>query len=237
MNGQSSGRVYATRATCGAQLRAKPAGTLCGKRPMKGRTRCELHGGESPRGPEHPRFMHGKYSDYIPADLERLAVYGANHPELLRMNGELDMLDRRAAQLMRRLQTGESAKRWTDAQELARAVLSFREMGDGEELDDAISELCSIVLGAPIDDSIWGELRQTWDLRRRIARVETQRMQAEQQTITIGELMAIIAAIMAIFRGRCDDPQTLSLVNQDLRDLLNREAPGQEYVEGEAVAV
>lgn len=44
---------------CGARLRGKDAGKFCGDDPAKGRTRCRIHGGASPRAAAHPRFVHG----------------------------------------------------------------------------------------------------------------------------------------------------------------------------------
>lgn len=44
---------------CGARLRGKLAGKFCGEDPVKGRTRCRVHGGASPRAAAHPRFIHG----------------------------------------------------------------------------------------------------------------------------------------------------------------------------------
>lgn len=47
---------------CGARLRGKLAGRFCTEDPAKGRTRCRVHGGASPRSTEHPRFKHGLFS-------------------------------------------------------------------------------------------------------------------------------------------------------------------------------
>jgi hypothetical protein len=54
---------------CGARTRA---GAACRRPPARGRTRCNLHGGKSPRGRSHPRFLHGRYSKFTLAGRERL---------------------------------------------------------------------------------------------------------------------------------------------------------------------
>lgn len=46
---------------CGAKNRA---GEPCRALAIKGRTRCRLHGGRSPAGIGHPRYVHGFYSRY-----------------------------------------------------------------------------------------------------------------------------------------------------------------------------
>jgi len=44
---------------CGAKTRL---GNPCRKPPLRGRTRCSLHGALSPRGEEHYRFTSGKFT-------------------------------------------------------------------------------------------------------------------------------------------------------------------------------
>src|SRR5262249_55581059 len=48
---------------CGAKLRGKNA--VCKRRPLKGRKRCRLHGGNTPAGVASPHFRHGRRSKYL----------------------------------------------------------------------------------------------------------------------------------------------------------------------------
>jgi hypothetical protein len=47
-------------------------GGKCQNMPMQLGGRCRMHGGAALRGPEHPRYKHGKYSKYRPVDLNEL---------------------------------------------------------------------------------------------------------------------------------------------------------------------
>jgi hypothetical protein len=47
------------RLDCGAKTRQ---GTPCKRDVSPGRNRCNLHGGKSPRGKDHPRYKHGYYT-------------------------------------------------------------------------------------------------------------------------------------------------------------------------------
>jgi len=58
---------YADR--CGAKTRN---GGKCQNMPRQLGGRCRMHGGNSLRGPEHPRYKDGKYSKYKPVDMEAL---------------------------------------------------------------------------------------------------------------------------------------------------------------------
>lgn len=44
---------------CGAKTRG---GGTCKRAPLKGKTRCKLHGGATPSGPANANFKHGRYA-------------------------------------------------------------------------------------------------------------------------------------------------------------------------------
>src|SRR5436853_5714841 len=67
---------------CGAKTRN---GGRCQNAPRQLGGRCRMHGGNSLRGPAHPRYKEGKYSKYKPVEpmeLDELLAYWANQPPL-----------------------------------------------------------------------------------------------------------------------------------------------------------
>jgi len=70
------------RPKCGAQLRGRPAGELCERIAMTGKTRCQAHGGastgaKSPEGKaaqRHNALKHGVYLSTIGACMEKLGI-------------------------------------------------------------------------------------------------------------------------------------------------------------------
>lgn len=62
---------------CGAKTRN---GGTCQNMPRQLGGRCRMHGGNSLRGPEHPRYKEGKYSKYKPVDIDELLAYWAEQP-------------------------------------------------------------------------------------------------------------------------------------------------------------
>ena len=78
---------YADR--CGAKTRQ--AGR-CQNMPMQIGGRCRMHGGGALRGPEHPRYKHGKYSKYPPPmELDDLIAYWATQPDPLADFPQVDL--------------------------------------------------------------------------------------------------------------------------------------------------
>lgn len=50
--------------------KAKSTGQQCRRNAMSGSTKCYVHGGATPRGVASPHYRHGRYSKYVPKDLE-----------------------------------------------------------------------------------------------------------------------------------------------------------------------
>lgn len=208
--------------------RANGSGEHCGAWAVRGRRVCKMHGGLTPApGPGHPAYKHGRYSKVTPRGIAALYHAGLSDPRLLEMNDELALLDARAAQLLNRAATGESEARWTLVQEAMRAVLSFQAQGDADNLDDAIGELGKLVF-AGSDYDAWREVIAVIDARRKVANTERSRLQAAQQTITIAQLMAMMAALSGIINSRVTDPVLKSEIADDIRRLLMREGHAAE---------
>lgn len=91
-----------TTKICGAKNRQ---GSPCQKFPLRGRTRCRLHGGLTPRGIASPHFKTGRYSNYLPdrlvSDYERLAGEAGS----LDFREELAVVEARLSELMCELHT------------------------------------------------------------------------------------------------------------------------------------
>jgi hypothetical protein len=68
---------------CGARLRGADAGRFCSDAPVKGRTRCRVHGGASLRAAAHPRTTHGMRSRGAAAPEILVAPFGEEERRLI----------------------------------------------------------------------------------------------------------------------------------------------------------
>ncbi len=89
---------------CGAKTRR---GSPCQRRPARGRNRCKLHGGATPRGIGSPHFKTGKYSKYRPD--RRISDYHkiSGDEELRSLRQELILIDAHIKELLQSLNTIE----------------------------------------------------------------------------------------------------------------------------------
>jgi hypothetical protein len=187
-----------------------------------GRKFCKWHGGKVPVGKDHPNFKHGKYSPYMPKQLQATYEAGLADPELIELRNEIALVDSRIQDLLRRSNWGESAKKWRQAQEAIRAVLTFQDQDDPESMAEAISECASILLG-PSDHDAWAEILTTLSERRKLTDSERRRLEAANQVVTVAQLMNLAGAIGHLIRNTVEDAVTRRELADGLRRLMVRE--------------
>ncbi len=85
---------------CGAKTRQ---GNPCQLPPARGRTRCRLHGGATPRGRASPHFKTGKYSSFLPDRLIGRYEEGQAAADLRSLRSEIALLQVRIIELLGQL--------------------------------------------------------------------------------------------------------------------------------------
>ena len=85
---------------CGAKTRQ---GNPCQRSPARGRTRCRLHGGATPRGRASPHFKTGKYSSLLPDRLIGRYEEGQAAADLRSLRSEIALLQVRIIELLGQL--------------------------------------------------------------------------------------------------------------------------------------
>lgn len=141
-------------------------------------------------------------------------------PDVLAMHEELAVLLARIADLLARVDTGESGAHWrgirqgladvrraTQRQDTAAAAAALREM---ERLAD---------LGVA-DYRAWQEVLTTIELYRRLVDTERRRLEAAQQMITTDRSMLLVAALVDAVRRHVDDRRVLDAIGRELDRLV-----------------
>jgi len=85
---------------CGAKTRQ---GNPCQRSPARGRTRCRLHGGATPRGRASPHFKTGKYSKFLPHRLIGRYKEGQTDPDLRGLKSDIAIVQVWIIELLQQL--------------------------------------------------------------------------------------------------------------------------------------
>ena len=96
---------------CGAKT---VAGGTCKRAPMPN-GRCYRHGGATPSGPASPHFLHGRYSNVLPARLRERFEVAQQDPDLFNLRAEIGLVDARIEEMLGGLAPdSETAQCWDD---------------------------------------------------------------------------------------------------------------------------
>lgn len=209
MNGQA----------CGAKTRA---GTPC-RRPAMMNGRCDKHGGKSPGGIASPRTKHGRYSRYIPSRLSERYDEAAADTELLAMRDEIALTDARLADVLKRVDRGDSGDLWKQLKAALADVHNMRSLG----LSDAgpMGDLKRIIDRGLADWAAWDEVAKLLEQRRRLVESERKRLVEMQQVVTVERAMLLVSAITESVRRHVHEPRALAAIHADLGRLLAIDPP------------
>jgi hypothetical protein len=187
---------------CGAT--SKTTGNPCKARPVKGRNRCSVHGGKTPRGAASASFKHGRYSSYLPDRLaDRYAIAQAD-PHLLELSDDVALLDTRISDLLSQVQSSSGADRWTAigaaVQELEWAINGL----DPEALIKVLGKLKRIVRESSAEQSAWQDVIGLLEQRRRTVDSERKHRQQQQYQLTVEEAWTEFSLLLHAIRDNVD---------------------------------
>jgi hypothetical protein len=202
---------------CGARTRHD--GTPCERSPVRGRTRCRLHGGKTPVGPACVHFRSGRYSAYVPERLRERYEQAEDDAELLSLRGEIALTDARLVDLLSRMDSGESGQRWADLKKAYRELTMAKRAQDDSRIHAALARMDSIIGHAVDDREAWAEIGELIEQRRRLAESEQKRLVTLQQMMTAEQAMALMHRVVDIVTRHVTDRQALSAIGVEMRAL------------------
>lgn len=205
---------------CGAKTKR---GTPCGGIPMAN-GRCRLHGGKTPTGMALPQFKHGRYSKHIPARLMERYHEAANDPQLLELSHEIALLDSRLADLLTRVDSGESKTLWNKARMTCDKLLRAFESNDLGGLHVGILELDRTIGSGLLDHEAWYEIHAVLDQRRKLAESERKRLVEADQMVKADKALTLAMALLSAVKENVQDRGVLTNIQASFTRLLSAEA-------------
>ena len=206
--------------TCGA--RTKHDGTPCERSPVRGRTRCRLHGGKSLAGIACSQYRSGRYSAYLPERLRARYEQAESDQELLSLKSEIALTDARLIDLLSRVDTGESGQRWATLKKAHEAFKVSRLEGDVPKMTTALARVEAVITSAVDDQQAWTEIGELIEQRRRLTESEHKRLVALGQMITAEEAMALSHRLVEILSRHVTDKRIMSAIIVEIRALMER---------------
>jgi hypothetical protein len=209
---------------CGANL--KKGGQCKGKAMQNGR--CRLHGGLTPSGVASPHFQTGRYSKYLPERMLERYQEAQTDAELVELREEISLTDARLADLLKKVDTGESGALWAKVQKHFDKYAELRHKTEKfVEAEKEFNTLESYIQAGISDRYAWAEIAAQVEQRRKLVESEGKRLKDMQQSITAEKAMTLIAALAGIVRKHVTDRNTLAAISTDLIQLTAGRISGE----------
>jgi hypothetical protein len=205
---------------CGAK---KKDGTPCRMSAMRN-GRCRLHGGLSPAGIASGTYKDGRYSKVLPTRLAARYAEAEHDPQLLELRSEISLTDARLADLLARVDSGESGALWQALMTARGDLLAARKANNANDQVDALNTIIELISKGHADYRAWSEIATVLEQRRRLVESERKRLTEAQQTLTIEKAMLLIGAIGGIIKAHVTDVTTLRKISADISALTTSNA-------------
>jgi hypothetical protein len=208
---------------CGAT--AKSTGKPCQRWVIAGRSVCQVHGGKTPRGLASPQTRTGRYSKDMPTRMAARYQEAQADPELLVLRDEIALLDSRLADVLSRVDTGESGALWS---QLARSwddFMTARAGGNVAKMTEALAVHETMLARGRADYAAWAEIGTLLDRRQRFVESERKRYVEMQQMVSLEQAMLFLGAVTDAIRRHVTDQATRAALGRELE--LLADLPGR----------
>lgn len=181
-----------------------------------------MHGGNSKGGIESATLKTGRYSRYLPEKLLERYHESQTDRELLALREEVSLLDSRLADLITRIDTGESGALWGKAKALMTQYDEALMMGDTAMMQAKIQAIRALIDRGIGDYAVWAEIREIIDDRRKLVESERKRLIDMQQMIRAEDATLLVMRIIDIIKTNVTVKTDRARVTKELLELLDK---------------
>ncbi len=205
---------------CNAKLRKSNPPRYCERYPMPN-GRCHLHGGKSLKGPASGTYQGKGFSKYFPGKkLGKIFARSFEDPELMQSRKDLAIVDTRLVELIQSLNSAQSGTLWKRLHKKYRELRRLRP--NSPKFTKAINEVGELIECGSSNDSIWKEIGQQIELRRRLLDSETKRSVVAGQMMTLEEVQMAAAAVARVVHKHVKDRKTSQKITEEVAGLVDR---------------
>jgi hypothetical protein len=184
-----------------------------------------MHGGKSPAGPASATFKDGRYSRILPARLLARYHEASQDPELLALRSEVALIDSRRADVLRRVDTGESSRVWKALGAAYAKLNAAQRVGDEGGERSAMAALDRLIGEGQSDWAAWTDVRSLIQERKVLVESERKYMVEAQYMIAVDEAMATMGLLVAAVKRHVTDQEAIRAVVDEFARLTGRPSP------------
>ena len=162
---------------------------------VRGKTVCRFHGGLSLSGAANGNYRHGRYAKDMPTQLAARYAEARTNPRLLSLSDDVALAEAHLAELLARVETGESAACWQELRTTLDAFSGALASGDLAAVDLHFTTMRTLVERGSAGAGVWEEIRRVWETRCKLVQTEIKTLTSLQQMITVQQHMLMLGAV------------------------------------------
>lgn len=164
-----------------------------------------------------PQCKTGRYSRFLPERmLDRYREASAD-PNLLVLREDVALLDSRLADLLGRVDSGESGARW---KAVKTAYSAWYKKRGTEDESDLLQTLQTAIFAGYSDMEAWDAIHQVLSQREKLVASERKAMVEAQQMVSVEQAMLLVRQVVDSVRRHVSDRDALSAISEDVGRLL-----------------
>ena len=195
------GDKHPKKGKCGAKLRKslEKYGQIryCVLFPVRGRTRCRLHGGATLQGMASATYRGKGYSQSVPKHLKDIYEAHYNDPEPLSLYKEIALCNTRIEDLLTQI----SGRSGDCIEQVSEAFFAFQKAFKADELEGELDDLEKAIRRLKRDRSTWQEIREEKASKTRLVGVAQKVEFAEGRAMSMEALTTIQSEILNLMRN------------------------------------
>lgn len=195
--------------------KSKASGVQCRRNAVNGSTKCQVHGGVTPKGIASANFKTGKYSKYLPTGLIDAYNDVQTDENLLSVRGDVELLDVLIRSKLVNLDTGESAAHWDS---LLKSIVKARRAYKSEDyggLEEQLDEMEALADKRRLHYATEQEITAQLEQRRKLVDTENKIILSKENAITNEQAMLLVSALLASVKANVNDAAALNRIQAD----------------------
>jgi len=180
-----------------------------------------MHGGKTPKGVDSPHFKTGRYSKYMPSGLLEIHEEMTNDPQLMSLRENIALTDTLLANLLPRLDTGESGKAWEMVKKLIKTAKHAYHAENLANMMQAFDDMEDLANQRILHYETEKEVRQTLDTRRKLVEAENRITLQQENAISIEQLMLFVSQVLGVIQVVVTEEKQRHAIAIELQKLIS----------------
>lgn len=195
--------------------KAKSSGVQCRRDAVNGSTKCQVHGGVTPKGIASANFKTGKYSKYLPTGLLDAYEDAQSDENLLSVRSNVELIDALILSKLGNLDTGESAAHWDQLLKLIATARVGYKNSDLGKFEGALDEMEALTDKRRLHYATEQEISAQIEQRRKLIDTEQKIILSKENAITNEQAMLLVSALLASVKANVTDATALNRIQAD----------------------